>query len=88
VLAVPVSVLIALYLTEIAPPLLATPLGYLVDLLAAVPSVVYGLWRVFVLVPFLAPVWQWLSDHLGARPRFHPLGDDQAGGAPAPGPAW
>src|SRR5216684_4997896 len=42
VLAIPVSVLIALFLTEIAPARLATPLGYLVDLLAAVPSVVYG----------------------------------------------
>jgi hypothetical protein len=49
------EVLIALFLTEIAPARIATPLGYLVDLLAAVPSVVYGLWGVFVLVPFLTP---------------------------------
>jgi phosphate transport system permease protein len=70
VLAVPVSVLIALYLTEAAPPGLGTWLGYLVDLLAAVPSVVYGLWGVFVLVPFVTPIWQWLSSHLGFIPLF------------------
>jgi phosphate transport system permease protein len=70
VLAVPVSVLIALFLTEVAPARIATPLGYVVDLLAAVPSVVYGLWGVFVLVPFLTPIWQWLSNNLGFIPLF------------------
>jgi phosphate transport system permease protein len=70
VLAVPVAVLIALYLTEVAPAPIATPLGYVVDLLAAVPSVVYGLWGVFVLVPFLTHIWQWLSNDLGFVPLF------------------
>jgi phosphate transport system permease protein len=70
VLAVPVSVLIALFLTQVAPPRIATPLGYIVDLLAAVPSVVYGLWGVFVLVPFVTPIWQWLSHHLSWLPLF------------------
>jgi phosphate transport system permease protein len=71
VLAVPVSVLIALFLSEVAPPRLGTGLGYVVDLLAAVPSVVYGLWGVFVLVPFLTNhVWQPLSAHLGFIPLF------------------
>jgi phosphate transport system permease protein len=71
VLAVPVSVLIALFISEVAPPRVGTPLGYLVDLLAAVPSVVYGLWGVFVLVPFLTQyVWQPLSNHLGFIPLF------------------
>src|SRR6266852_1155655 len=70
VLAVPVSVLIAVFLSEVAPPRIATPLGYVVDLLAAVPSVVYGLWGVFVLVPFLTPIWQWLSNNLGFIPLF------------------
>jgi phosphate transport system permease protein len=70
VLAVPVSVLIALFLTEIAPARLATPLGYLVDLLAAVPSVVYGLWGVFVLVPFVTHIWTWLSNNLSFIPLF------------------
>lgn len=71
VLAVPVSVLIALFLTEVAPSRVGTPLGYVVDLLAAVPSVVYGLWGVFVLVPFLTNyVWQPMSSHLGFIPLF------------------
>jgi phosphate transport system permease protein len=70
VLAVPVSVLIALFLTQVAPPGVATPLGYVVDLLAAVPSVVYGLWGVFVLVPFVTPIWQWLSSNLAFIPLF------------------
>ncbi|HEY5356855.1 MAG TPA: phosphate ABC transporter permease subunit PstC [Streptosporangiaceae bacterium] len=74
VLAVPISVLIALFLTEIAPARLGTALGYVVDLLAAVPSVVYGLWGVFVLVPFLTNyVWQPLSSHLSFIPFFSPF---------------
>ncbi len=52
-LAVPVSVASALFLTEIAPPWLAKPLNFIVDMLAAVPSIVYGLWGLFVLAPFL-----------------------------------
>jgi phosphate transport system permease protein len=71
VLAVPVSVLIALFLTEVAPARIGTPLGYVIDLLAAVPSVVYGLWGVFVLVPFLTnDVWTPLSTHLSFIPLF------------------
>src|SRR5215471_4082437 len=71
ILAVPISVLIALFLSEIAPPRLGTGLGYVVDLLAAVPSVIYGLWGVFVLVPFLTThVWQPLSSALSFIPIF------------------
>jgi phosphate transport system permease protein len=71
ILAVPVSVLIALFVSEVAPPRIGTPLGYVVDLLAAVPSVVYGLWGVFVLVPFLTQyVWTPLSNNLGFIPLF------------------
>jgi phosphate transport system permease protein len=70
ILAVPVSVLIALFVSEVAAPRLGTGLGYAVDLLAAVPSVVYGLWGVFVLVPFLTPVWQALSRNLAFIPLF------------------
>lgn len=69
-LAVPISLLIALFVTEVAPPGLGTGLGFLVDLLATVPSVVYGLWGVFVLVPFLTPIWQWLSSNLAFIPLF------------------
>ena len=74
VLAVPVSLLIALFISEVAPPRIGTPLGWLIDLLAAVPSVVYGLWGVFVLVPFLTPhVWQPLSKYLSFIPLFSQL---------------
>jgi len=52
-LGVPVSLGIAIYLSELAPPWLRIPLTYLVELLAAVPSVVYGLWGIFVLVPVM-----------------------------------
>jgi phosphate transport system permease protein len=67
----PIGVLIALYLSDVAPQRLRVPLGYLVDLLAMVPSVVYGLWGVVVLVPFLADhVWKPISDNLGFIPLF------------------
>jgi phosphate transport system permease protein len=56
-LAVPVSVGIALFATEAAPARLRRPVVYLVDLLAAIPSVVYGLWGVLVLAPALQPVF-------------------------------
>jgi phosphate transport system permease protein len=69
-LAVPVAVLIALFLSQVAPAPVGTGLGYVVDLLAAVPSVVYGLWGVFVLVPFLTPLWQKMSSGLGFIPLF------------------
>lgn len=53
VLAVPVSVGVAIFLTEQAPPVIARPIAFLVELLAAIPSVVYGLWGIFVLAPFI-----------------------------------
>ncbi|MFZ1613817.1 MAG: phosphate ABC transporter permease subunit PstC [Holophaga sp.] len=53
VLAVPVALGIAIYLAELAPTWLRRPLGFLVELLAAIPSVIYGLWGVFVLSPWL-----------------------------------
>ena len=56
ILATIVAVLVALYLVEIAPSWLARPIGYMVELLAAIPSVVYGLWGIYVLGPFLVNV--------------------------------
>jgi phosphate transport system permease protein len=53
VIAVPLALGVAIYLTEFAPKWLRPPVGFLVELLAAIPSVVYGLWGVFVLIPFL-----------------------------------
>lgn len=71
VLAVPVSLGIALCLNELAPRRLRTVLVYAIELLAAVPSVVYGLWAVVVLVPRLQEdVWQALSRALGWIPLF------------------
>lgn len=60
-LAVPVSVGIALFLSDVAPRRLRRPVGSLVDLLAAVPSVVYGLWGVIVFAPWIAKVYDWVS---------------------------
>lgn len=68
--AVPVSIGIALFISHYAPRRLAQSLGYVVDLLAAVPSVVYGLWGIFVLAPASQPLHLWLSDNLGWLPFF------------------
>jgi len=65
VMAVPVALSCALFLTELAPRRLGQVVGWLIDLLAAVPSVVYGLWGVFVLVPALVPVQRALDRTLG-----------------------
>jgi phosphate transport system permease protein len=61
-LAVPVSVGIALFLSDVAPRRLRRPVSSLVDLLAAIPSVVYGLWGVVVLAPWLTGVYERVSD--------------------------
>ncbi len=70
VIATPLSVGIALFITHYAPRRLAQALGYLVDLLAAVPSIIYGLWGIYVIAPASVPVATWLSDHLGFIPLF------------------
>ncbi len=61
-IGVPVAVAAAVYLTELCPRRARRPVSLLVDLLAAVPSVVYGLWGVFVLIPKLRPAEQWFAD--------------------------
>jgi phosphate transport system permease protein len=65
VLAVPVALGIAAFLTNYAPRRLARPFAILVDLLAAVPSIVFGLWGIFVLAPHLEPAARFLNDNLG-----------------------
>ena len=62
VIAVPIAIGIAAFLTNYAPRRLARPFAILVDLLAAVPSIVFGLWGIFVLAPWLRPVAQFLND--------------------------
>ena len=68
-MAVPISIGIALFISHYAPRRLASVLGYIVDLLAAVPSVVFGLWGIGVLAP-MQPIYSWLVDNLGWFPLF------------------
>lgn len=70
IMALPVSIGIALFISHYAPRRLASVLGYIVDLLAAVPSVVIGLWGIGVLAPAVQPVYAWLVDNLGWFPLF------------------
>lgn len=70
VFAVPVSIGIALFISHYAPRRLAATLGYVIDLLAAVPSVVYGLWGGIALSTALQPLHAWLATHLGWIPLF------------------
>ncbi len=65
VVAVPIAIGIAAFLTNYAPKRLARPFAMLVDLLAAVPSIVFGLWGIFVLAPWLTPVATFLNENLG-----------------------
>ena len=70
-LAVIPGVAVALFISHYAPPKLARPFGSVIDLLAAIPSVVYGLWGIFVLAPALSSnVFPWLEDNLGFLPFF------------------
>src|SRR4051794_22866848 len=71
VIATPLAVAVALFTSHYAPRRLATTLGWFIDLLAAVPSVVYGLWGSSVFAPVLARnVYPWLEDNLGFIPLF------------------
>lgn len=71
VIAVPLSVATAVYLTELAPLPVRQPLVSLIEMLAAVPSVIYGLWGVFVLIPWLrAHIFPWLQKLFGFLPLF------------------
>ncbi len=70
-LATPVAIAVALYISHYAPRKLAQTLGYFIDLLAAIPSVVYGLWGISVLAPIMSrSVFPWLRDNLGFIPIF------------------
>ena len=70
VIAVPFAIAIALFISHYAPKRLATPIAYVMDLLAAVPSVVYGLWGGGVLNLTIQPGLVWLNDHLSFLPFF------------------
>lgn len=71
IISVPISLGIAIFLTEQAPPKIATPIGFMVELLAAIPSVVYGLWGIFVLAPFVRDyLGVFLEKYFGFLPIF------------------
>jgi phosphate transport system permease protein len=70
-IALPLAVAVALFVSHYAPRRLAQALGYFIDLLAAIPSVVYGLWGISVLAPAMAHhLYPWLEDNLGFLPFF------------------
>jgi phosphate transport system permease protein len=70
IVATPLAVAIALYITYYAPRRLATTMGYVIDLLAAIPSVVYGFWGIAALAPAMVPFYGWAAEHLGFIPFF------------------
>jgi phosphate transport system permease protein len=70
-IAVPLSLGVAIYITEFAPRVIRQPIAFVIELLAAIPSVVYGLWGIFVLIPILKKfVFPFLRDTLGFLPFF------------------
>ena len=70
VIAAPIAIGIALFISHYAPRRLAGVLGYIIDLLAAVPSVVFGLWGALTFAPMLVPFYKWLNTNLGFIPLF------------------
>jgi phosphate transport system permease protein len=78
VIATPIAIGVALFISHYAPRRLAQGLGYVIDLLAAIPSVVYGLWGALWLMPVVFPVFVWLSENVG----FIPLFEGPASGPP------
>jgi phosphate transport system permease protein len=76
-IAVPLSLLISLFLVELAPPFISKPAGAAIELLAAVPSIIYGMWGLFVFAPYMADhVQPFLNEKLGFIPLFQgpPIG--------------
>jgi phosphate transport system permease protein len=70
VLAVPVAIGIALFMTQYAHPRLARPIAYVIDLLAAIPSIIYGVWGIAVLAPRIQPFADFVTRHLSWFPLF------------------
>jgi phosphate transport system permease protein len=71
VIAVPLSLVIALFLVELAPPAISKPVGYAIELLAAIPSIIYGMWGLFIFAPFMAGhVQPHLKQAFGTLPLF------------------
>lgn len=70
IIAVPISLGAAIFLVELAPSWIKGPGSFLIEMLAAIPSVIIGLWGIFILVPFIRPIETWLGVHLGFIPLF------------------
>jgi phosphate transport system permease protein len=69
VIAVPISVGIAVFLNEVCPSMLRGPVASAIELLAGIPSIIYGMWGLFVFVPFMSDqIEPWLTDHIGPLP--------------------
>jgi len=68
--AIPLSLGIALFISHYADRRLARSLGYVVDLLAAIPSIIYGAWGLTVLAPYVQPTYRWLAEHVSWLPIF------------------
>ena len=69
-IATPLSIGIALFISHYADRRLARSLGYVIDLLAAIPSIIYGAWGALVLAPYVVPTYGWLAEHAGFLPVF------------------
>lgn len=69
-IATPIGILVALYISHYAPARISKSVGYMIDLLAAIPSVIYGAWGATVLAPALVPFYNWLAENLGFIPIF------------------
>jgi len=73
-IAIPVSFGIAIFLTELSPNWLRRPLGIAVELLAGIPSIIYGMWGLFIFAPLFGDyVEPWVNDHIGAMPFIGPF---------------
>jgi len=73
-IAIPVSFGIALFLTELSPRVLRRPLGIAIELLAGIPSIIYGMWGLFIFAPMFADtVEPWLNKHVGTLPLIGPF---------------
>ncbi len=73
-IAIPVSFGIAIFITELAPAWLKRPLGIAVELLAGIPSIIYGMWGLFVFAPLFADhIQPWMDENMGALPVVGPL---------------
>ena len=74
IIGIPVSFGVALFITELAPVWLKRPVGIAIELLAAIPSIIYGLWGLFVFAPWFGDnIEPWMNDHLGNLPVIGPL---------------